>query len=188
MFFTSHETLISRFKAGYEFLMISIPQHFASWGLRALCLPLIAKVLWLFPIALEGLHHAPRTSGILLGIFSCLLAGWVGIFWRRGTQLRQTQVAFPIAVVWLSFRAFFDALAALLLAIGLACCLLVFWGEPGAQEAVLNTSLGSHVSDSCSTLNALANWIFHSTLAALFYAAGLRFDDGLDRLKLPSRA
>jgi hypothetical protein len=168
--------------------MISLPHHFASWGLRALCLPLIAKGFWLFPIGWEGLRHAPFSVGILLAVFFTLLASWIGIFWRRGTQLRQSQVPFPLALVWLSFRAFLDALAALVLALGIACCLLVFWGEPGAQEAVLNTSLGSHVSDQYATVNALANWIIHSSISALLYAAGLRVDDSLDRFNKPRRA
>jgi hypothetical protein len=163
--------------------MISLPQHFASWALRALCLPLIAKVLWLLPIAWEGTHHAPRAGGILFFVLVGLLAGWGGIFWRRGTQLAQTKTPFPIAFAWLSIRAFLDALALTIIAIGAACCLLVFFGGPDAQEVVLNVSLGSHVSETSPLLNAMANWIFHSSIATFFYAAGLRIDDGLDKLR-----
>jgi len=163
--------------------MPSLIHHFAGWSLRALCIPLILKVAWLLPIAIESAQHAAIEGGILVAVFALLLLGWIGIFWRRGTMLRETHVPFPVALVWLTFRAFFDALAATVFAIGLAATLLVLFGGAAAQESMLNVSIGSHVSDSSLWLNATANWIFHTSLAALFYSAGLRFDDALDHLK-----
>jgi hypothetical protein len=168
--------------------MPSLAHHFASWFLKALCLPLILKAAWLLPIALEGTHHAPVEAGMLLVLAVLLMLSWAAIFWRRGTMLRTSRIPFPVALIWLTLRAFLDALAATVFALGLAACLLLLFGGLSAQESILNVSLGSHFSDSVLWINATANWLIHTTVAALFYTAGLRFDDALDHLRVaPAR-
>ena len=95
----------------------------------------------------------------------------------------RTSVPFPIAIVWLTLRAFFDALATAFLAFGLAVCLLLIFGGPAIQEAMLNMSLASHITRESVFWSALLNWTIHSSIATLFYASGLRLDDALDRLR-----
>ena len=157
--------------------------HYAGWFLRALSVLLVVKINWLWLRCIDAIQYAPREGWILTTSLLLLMIGWVGIFWRRGTMLMNTTVPFPIAMVWLTFRAFFDATAAAILAIGVAVCMLLLFGGPIAQESMLNISLASHITDHQVGWSALINWILHSSTAILFYSAGLRFDDALDHLK-----
>jgi len=98
-------------------------------------------------------------------------------------MLIRTAVPFPIAVIWLTLRAFYDALAAIFLALGLVVCLLLLFGGDVAQESMLNVSLASHITRTNVIGSALVNWTLHSCVATLFYSSGLRVDDALDHLR-----
>jgi|GEM_PF-4988172 len=161
----------------------SLTHHYAGWFLRALSLLLVIKTSGLWLRCIDAIQYVPREGWILTTWLLLLMIGWVGIFWRRGTMLMTTQVPFPVAIVWLTFRAFFDAIAATILALGLIVCSLLIFGGPIAQESMLNISFASHITTEHIGWSALINWTLHSSTAVLFYSAGLRFDDALDHLK-----